>query len=110
MTEQALTVEDDLAYLRRVVDSDRGARVRFKFGVVYLICGLLWGPYALIVWAVNIGLLKMSKETNGLLWLVVMVLFFGGATAAGHATRCRRAHSRPHSPASASVTWSCSRC
>ena len=77
MTEQALTVEDDLAYLRRVVDSDRGARVRFKFGVVYLVCGLLWGPYALIVRAVNIGLLKMSKETNGLLWLVVMVLFFG---------------------------------
>ena len=107
MTEQALTVEDDLAYLRRVVDSDRGARVRFKFGVVYLISGLLWGPYALIVWAVNIGLLKMSKEANGLLWLVVMVLFFGAvvwsawSTAARRATRCRHARSRPHSPASA---------
>ncbi len=27
MNEAAPTVEDDLAYLRRVVDSDRGARV-----------------------------------------------------------------------------------
>jgi hypothetical protein len=72
-----VTAEADLAYLRNLVDSDRGTRVRYKFGVVYLITGLLWGPYALIIWAANAGLMTMGKELNGLLWLIVMVLFFG---------------------------------
>jgi hypothetical protein len=44
MNDRAPTVEDDLAYLRSVVDSDRGAHVRYKFGVVYLVSGLVWGP------------------------------------------------------------------
>lgn len=72
-----VTAEEDLAYLRNLVDSDRGTRVRYKFGVVYLISGLLWGPYALIVWAANAGLMTMGKQLNSLLWLIVMVLFFG---------------------------------
>lgn len=77
MNEAAPTVEDDLAYLRRVVDSDRGARVRHTFGVVYLLSGLLWGPYALLIWAANTGLMTLGKQLNGLIWLIVMVLFFG---------------------------------
>ena len=77
MNERAPSIEDDLAYLRSVVDSDRGARVRYKFGVVYLISGLVWGPYGLIIWAANMGWFTMGKQLNGLLWLVVMVLFFG---------------------------------
>jgi hypothetical protein len=72
-----VTAEEDLAHLRNLVDSDRGTRVRYKFGVVYLITGLLWGPYALIIWAANAGLMTLGKELSGLLWLIVMVLFFG---------------------------------
>jgi hypothetical protein len=30
-----VTAEEDLAYLRNLVDSDRGTRMRYKFGVVY---------------------------------------------------------------------------
>jgi hypothetical protein len=76
MNDRAPTVEDDLAYLRSVVDSDRGAHVRYKFGVVYLVSGLVWGPYGLIIWA-NMGWFTLGKQLNGLLWLIVMVLFFG---------------------------------
>jgi hypothetical protein len=77
MNDRAPTVEDDLAYLRSVVDSDRGAHVRYKFGVVYLVSGLVWGPYGLIIWAANMGWFTLGKQLNGLLWLIVMVLFFG---------------------------------
>jgi hypothetical protein len=75
MSSNVPSVEEDLAYLRRVVDSDHGARVRYKFGVVYLICGLLWGPYALIVWAGQAKFFTLSERTGFLLWLVVMILF-----------------------------------
>jgi hypothetical protein len=77
MSEAVPTVEDDLAYLRRLVDSDHGSRVRRKFGVVYLFSGLIWGAYSLVIWAANARLITLSKELNGALWLVVMVLFFG---------------------------------
>ena len=73
MNAPLTTAEEDLAYLRTLVDSDRGTRMRYKFGVVYLVSGLLWGLYALIVWAANAGLMTMGKQLNSLLWLIVMV-------------------------------------
>src|SRR5262245_56378210 len=44
------TTNDDLAFLRNLLDGDYGAKVRRKFGIVYFFSGAVWAPYLLFEW------------------------------------------------------------
>lgn len=71
------TNQDDLAYLPNLLEGDRGAEMRHKFGVVYLLCGVVWVPYILLVWAQMTKLAPISEVWTGRAWLIAMILFIG---------------------------------
>jgi hypothetical protein len=77
MSSNMSTIEEDLAYLRRLVESDHGAVARRKFGFIYCVCGLLWGPYCFVAWAQYARILPIPPQMSRIVWLTVMLAFVG---------------------------------
>jgi hypothetical protein len=72
------TTTDDLAFLRNLLEGDRGTEMRRKFGVVYLLCGVVWPPYLLLAWVQMAKLAPISEVWTQRAWLAAMILFVGG--------------------------------
>lgn len=75
MISDTPTSQDDLAFMRSLLDGDRGAEMRRRFGVGYFLCGVLWAPYVLLVWVQASKLAPIPEEWTQRVWLIVMILF-----------------------------------
>lgn len=94
------TTTDDLSFLRNLLDSDRGIAMRRKFGIVYFVSGIAWGPTVLLEWAQLSKLVLISREwiqyaylASMLVLVVAMVYPFWPDRGAGPKTTANRAFS-----------------
>jgi hypothetical protein len=69
------TNQDDLAFLRNLLQGDSGTEMRRKFGVVYLLSGVVWAPYMLLQWLRAANLATISEAWAQRAWLIAMVVF-----------------------------------
>jgi hypothetical protein len=69
------TTSDDLAFLRKLIDSDRGVAMRRKFGTVYFVSGIVWAPSVLVEWLQLSNLLLISREWIQYAYLATMLIF-----------------------------------
>jgi hypothetical protein len=77
VTTDTSTNQDDLAFLRNLLEGDRGAEMRHKFGIVYVLCGVVWVPYVLLVWVQMTKLAPIAEVWTQRAWLMAMILFVG---------------------------------
>jgi hypothetical protein len=71
------TTTDDLAFLRNLLDSDRGVAVRRKFGIVYFVSGIAWAPTVLLEWAQLSKLMLISREWIQYAYLASLLILVG---------------------------------
>jgi hypothetical protein len=94
------TTNDDLAFLRNLLDSDRGIAKRRKFGILYFVSGIAWAPSVLLEWAQLSKMVLISREwiryaylASTLILVVAMVYAFWRDRNAGPKTTANRAFS-----------------
>ena len=62
MTVKAQTAQDDLAYMRTVVE--QGGRPRMAGALIYMAAGLIYGTETLVHWGQAIGLVQISEQAT----------------------------------------------
>jgi hypothetical protein len=67
MTVKAQTAQDDLAYMRTLVE--QGGRPRMAGALIYMAAGLIYGTQTLILWGPAAGLFQMSGQAT---WAVII--------------------------------------
>jgi hypothetical protein len=80
MTAKTQSAQDDLAYMRTVVE--QGGRPRMAGALIYMAAGLIYGFETLVHWGQSIGLVQISMQAtfafiaacSGLFVLVMVVL------------------------------------
>lgn len=79
MTANTQSAQDDLAYMRTVVE--QGGRPRMAGALIYMAAGLIYGAETLVHWGQSIGLVRFSDQATlafvaacSLLFVLVMVV------------------------------------
>ena len=88
MTAKTQTAQDDLAYMRTVVE--QGGRPRMAGALIYMAAGLIYGAETLVHWGQSINLIRLSDQATlavvagcSALFVLVMVLLIARDKAKG---------------------------
>jgi hypothetical protein len=97
MSQDAASVREDLAFMRRIVDGGGDGKGQAALGWSYFWCGLLYGFQCVVQWADGEGLIALSDRAMGLFVTGVTAVFvvatiligrrYGRAAAGGAANR-----------------------
>lgn len=75
MTVKAETAQDDLAYMRKLVE--QGGRPRMAGALIYMAAGLIYGTQTLILWGPAAGLYTLSAQATWGVIIGASALFVG---------------------------------